>query len=163
MPNVDLAIAPSLGIRGWEVFFVGFIDINQPIVVVVVVLGEIGLDHLAQDDAGIAGAGCGLTIEGCGGGEKVVSGCRDFPRKIPCFHPVTGGDGDALAEAIAVRVGEQLGRIPRVIAIGIREKLCSSIAEAIVVDIRKCLGAVPEAIVVTVHECFCRIPGIVAI
>ena len=99
--DVDVAIAPSLGVSGWKRLAVALVDVDQSVVVVVAVIEAGRLDNLAQDDGGIARGPGDNPVKQCLGLDDIAAGRGDVPRVAPqldvavCLGYGVSADGDA--------------------------------------------------------------------
>ena len=129
--DVHVAIAPCFGVGFRQIFFVGLVDIDEAVFVVIIARIAVGSGDLAENDAGVAHRLGRLAAERGGGFQHISAGCGDPPGEVPGFGVAGSRNLDAVPRTVVVGVGELLGRIAHTVAVGVGEKFLGPIVGAV--------------------------------
>ena len=156
--DVYVAIAPCFGVGFRQIFFVGLVDIDEAVFVVIIGRIAVSSGDLAENDAGVAHRLSRLAAERGGGFQYISAGCGDPPGEVPGLGVAIGGNFDAVPRIVVVGVGELLGRIAHTVTVGVGEKFIGGVAGAAVIHIGISLGTVPKTVAIAIDERFGRVP-----
>ena len=162
IPDVHIAVGPGLGLRLRKIALVRLDIVDQPVVVVVIVLNVVAGNDLAEDDARVAHGGGRLAVERRRGVEQITAGRGDAPSVVPRFGVAHDGDVDSVAHPVAVGVGERLGWIAGFVVVEI-EEVFAGVELVVAVDVGVGLGRVPLAVRIRVRVGIAIVPNAVAV
>ena len=129
--DVHVAIGPCFGVGFRQIFFVGLVDIDEAVFVVIIARIAVGSGDLAQDDARVAHRLGRLAAKRCGGFEHVSGRCGDPPGEVPGLGVAGSRNLDAVPRTVVVGVGEGFSWIAHLVVVCVGEKFLGPIVGAV--------------------------------